>query len=145
MKRPSTRLSLLAVLALLLSVCLLTLAGPALAGSPALWGAHEFNSRSVSFEMLSYTLATAQIASDDPWASGTLMFWWDGDLNGYWSLSNPDTGGTWTGTWVGVARGAQVRATLPGMGSGAYAGHSIDILAITASGLSPVIMKGDID
>jgi hypothetical protein len=140
MKRSFARLSLPAVLALLVALCLLALAGPALAGSPPLWGAHEFNSRSVSYTDLDDGSTTLQVVSHDPLASGTMLLWFDGDFYGRWSLTNPET--VWSGTWVGVIKSAQVRATMTGTGSGAYSDHSIDFIAVTASGKSPLVMKG---
>jgi hypothetical protein len=143
MKRPITRLSLLAVLALLLALCLLTVAGPALAGgNPPLWGAHQFNSRTVSFSGDPGVSMAALVVSDDPWASGTLLLWWEGESNGHWSLSNAAGTGTWTGTWVGVPNGAQTRVTVTGTGSGDYVNYSIEIIGHTAPGRSPLIMKG---
>jgi hypothetical protein len=86
MKRSFARLSLAAVLALLVALCLLALAGPALAGSPPLWGAHQFNSRTASYVDLPNGSTTAQVVSHDPWASGNLLLWFDGDSYGRWSL-----------------------------------------------------------
>jgi hypothetical protein len=139
MKWSFARLSLSAVPALLVALCLLTLAGPALAGSPPLWGAHEFNSRSVS-AVLYDDSATLQVVSGDPLASGTLELSGAAELDGTWSLSNPDT--VWSGTWEGVFRGSQLRATFTGTGSGDHAAYSISFIAITAGGPSPLIMKG---
>lgn len=163
MKRPIAGLSLMAVLALMLALCLLAMAGPALAGSPfegnpPLWGGHDFNAKMYlvgdgpegSVECLS--------VSSDPWASGTLLLWFDGDwvdigdhahVYGHWSLSNPVTGGTWAGNWEAihsvasaVERPYQNTAVITGTGSHAYAGYSIAVTSHTASGQSPFIMKG---
>jgi hypothetical protein len=143
MKRPIARLAVPVVLALLLTLCLLTVAGPALAAdNPSLWGAHQFNSRSVSFGDGPGGSAAALLVSNDPWASGTLLIWWDGEHNGHWSLSSPAGTGTWAGTWVGVPSAAQTRVTITGTGSGDYAGYRIEIIGHTASGRSPLILKG---
>jgi hypothetical protein len=140
MKRSFARLSLLVGLALLVAVCLLTLAGPALAGIPPLWGAHEFNSRSVSSAVLPDGSAALQVVSGDPLAGGNLLLSGVGELDGAWSLSNPDT--VWKGICAGVVKGRQVRATMTGTGSGDYVDYSISFIATTAAGPSPLIMKG---
>lgn len=138
MKWSTARLSLLAVLALLLALCLLALSGPALAASPP-WGAHEFNSRSVSSVVLDDS-ATLQVVSGDPLASGVMLLTGLNELDGTWSLTNADT--VWSGTWAGEVKGRHVRATFTGTGSGDHADYSISFTATTAAGPSPLIMKG---
>ncbi len=140
MKRRISRLVLLIAPALLVTMCLLALAGPALAGDQVLWRVHEFNSRTVSYGDGPDGSVAAQVVSSDPWAGGTLLFWWVGDSDGVWSLSNAD--GSWAGTWTGVLGKAQSTLTVTGTGSGDYAGYSIKIIGHTASGRSPLIMKG---
>lgn len=108
MRRSIARLSLMVVLALLLALCLLAMAGPALAGSPfegnpPLWGGHDFNAKMYVVGDGPESSAECLSVSSDPRASGTLLLWFDGDwvdigdhahVYGHWSLSNPATGGT---------------------------------------------------
>jgi len=154
MKRSFARLSLLAVLALLVALCLLTLAGPALAGSPfqsnpPLWGAHGFNCQ-IRLSYVDAPLgagAYAFVKSDDAWTRGTLLLWWDSGAPGefayewgHWTLSNDS--GTWAGAFKIVHVMAQTTATITGTGSVDYAGYTIEAIAHAGWGRSPTVMKG---
>jgi hypothetical protein len=155
MRRSFARLSLLAGLAMLIVLCLLTLAGPALAGSPfqdtpPLWQAHGFN----SLVRLSYgdaphgADAWAILPSNDPWIRGTLLMWWESGAPGqaayewgHWTLSNE--GGTWAGAFTITRVKAQTTATIRGTGSGdLYGGYTIKAIAHAGWGKSPTVMKG---
>ena len=96
------RLSLATLLALLLALCLLATAGPALAAYPPQWGAHEINGR-FTYVSENEVAITFQCVASDPRVSGDLVVvvedtWVSPADNllhasGYYDLTND--GGSW--------------------------------------------------
>jgi len=91
------RLSLLAALAVVLALCLLATAGPALAVTPpgSQWGGHEINGYAYLVSIDKYV--TAAVVCDDERVSGTMDIsvnerWFDADgvghQSGTWDLYN---------------------------------------------------------
>jgi hypothetical protein len=133
------RLSLLAALAVVLALCLLATAGPALAGTSAgsQWGGHEINGYAYIVSIDKYV--TAAVVCDDERVSGTMdvsvkKTWYDangiGHQSGTWDLYN-DAGSWHCAYWEALyyfnARSADypVREFWPestATGSGAYKG-----------------------
>ncbi len=152
------RLSLLAALALLLALCLLATAGPALAANPPQWGAHEVNGKFYYVSDNGVDLFTFQSVASDPRVSGVLVVtienWWDtpdgrGHSSGTYDLTN--SGGSWhCPHWESVYKRA-VGVEKPGwafispadaFGSGDYEGLVYRSGNHTAAGNSPYISKG---
>jgi hypothetical protein len=169
MKRSLERLSLLAGLALLVALCLLTVAGPALAGSPfdgtppgSQWGGHEVNAKAyVTYaefidpapygEYLRF-----RIIADDARVTGTQEAWvtefaptaGGNILVSGRMLLTPDIGG---GDWAGRVTAVVSSGILAGKpyqhlireityrGSGDFAGLVFRVSAHVAGGKAPDI------
>ena len=152
------RLSLLAALALLLAVCLLATAGPALAGNPPQWGGHEINGKFYYVSDNGAGVFTFLSTASDSRVSGNLVVTvedlWDtpdglGHSSGTYDLTN--SSGSWhCPYWEAVYhRGTTVEK--PGwqfvfpadaFGSDDHAGLVYRSGNHTAAGKSPYITKG---
>lgn len=159
------RLSLLAALALLLALCVLATAGPALAGNPfggnppgSQWGGHEINGKFYFVSDNGADVYTFQCVASDPRVSGVIVVtveeWWDtpdglGHASGYYDLTNE--GGSWHCPYWQAVYSAGITVDKPtqqlvlqtdAFGSDGYDGLVFRSSSHTAAGKSPFIIKG---
>jgi hypothetical protein len=152
------RLTLVAILGILLVLCLLLATGPALAANPPQWGAHQVNGKFYYLSDNGAGVITFLSVASDSRVSGDLVVtvadWWDtpdgrGHSSGTYDLTN--SGGSWhcpyweavylRGTTV-EKPGWQLVSPADAFGSGKYAGLVYRSGNHTAAGQSPYITKG---